>query len=274
MKTHCPPHADAQTNGKARVAVISGSTGGMGLAIAAKLAASGFAIVMLGRDLAKLQRARVQLLQQTTLDVPIWVQAIDISQPESVLHAVKEIEQLTSHIDLLVHAAGDGPVASLLESTEEMWQHTVQSKLLGTVRLTREIGRKMVANGGGQVIIVNGVFSLQPDPLFSINSTVNCGLAGFAKAAAADLGRQNVRVNVVNPGATQTALWDEIASNLAHKFNISLDEINAQVQAKIPLGKLATVEDVAGVVHFLTTPAANYLNGVAISVDGGSTSAL
>ncbi len=270
MKTHCIP----ESKSGARVAVISGSTGGMGMAIAAKLAACGMGIVMLGRDQEKLQRTRVQLLQQPGLDVPIWVQTIDICDPDSVAHAVTEIYRLTAHVDVLVHAAGDGPVAALLDTTEEMWQHTVQAKLLGTIRLTKALAKPMVAAGGGQVVIVNGVFSLEPDPLFSINSTVNCGLAGFAKSAARDLGRYGVRVNVVNPGATQTPLWDEIAGNLAAKFNTSKDEINAQVRGKIPLGQLASPQDIAGVVHFLTTPTANYLNGCAIAVDGGSTAAL
>lgn len=257
-----------------RVAVISGSTGGIGYSICRKLAASGMGIVMLGRDADKLQRARAELLQQLCVDVPVWIQVVDIRDPASVEHAVVEIYRLTPHVDFLVHAAGDGPVAPLLATTEAMWTETVQAKLLGTIRLTKAIAQHMAKAGSGHVVIVNGVFSLEPDPMFSINSTVNCGLSGFAKASARDLGRSGVRVNVVNPGATQTPLWNDIVHALAEQFHTSAEDIDAQVRAKIPLGKLATPDDIAEVVAFLASPAANYLNGTSITVDGGVTAAL
>lgn len=257
-----------------RVAVISGSTGGMGLSICRKLAASGMGIVMLGRDAEKLQRARTDLLKLLCVDTPVWTQVVDIRDPESVERGVAEIYQLTPHVDFLVHAAGDGPVAPLLTTTEVMWAETIQSKLLGTIRLTKAIAQHMVVARSGHVVIVNGVFSLEPDPMFPISSTVNCGLSGFAKAAARDLGRSGVRVNVVNPGATQTLLWNDIAHALAEQSHANVEDINAQVCAKIPLGKLATPEDVAEVVAFLASPGANYLNGTSITVDGGVTAAL
>lgn len=257
-----------------RVAVISGSTGGIGFSICLKLAANGMKIVMLGRDATKLQRARTKLSELLGVESTVWIQVIDISDPESVERGVAEIYKLTPQVDFLVHAAGDGPVAPLLATTEAMWTETVQAKLLGTIRLTKAIAQHMVNAGGGHVVIVNGVFSLEPDPMFSINSTVNCGLSGFAKASARDLGRSGVRVNVVNPGATQTPLWNDIAQALAEQFHTSVEDIDAQVRAKIPLGKLATTDDIAEVVAFLASPAANYLNGTSITVDGGVTAAL
>lgn len=270
MQTNFTKRADSAS----RVAVISGSTGGMGFAICRKLTANGMGIVMLGREADKLQRARDDLSKQLCVEVPVWTQVVNIKDPASVEYAVSEIYKMTPHVDFLVHAAGGGPVASLLATTEAMWSETVQSKLLGTIRLTKAIAHHMVKAGSGHVVIVNGVFSLEPDPMFPVNSTVNCGLSGFAKASARGLGRSGVRVNVVNPGATQTQLWNDVVHALAEQFHTSPEEINTQVRAKIPLGKLATPDDVAEVVAFLASPAANYLNGTSITVDGGATAAL
>ncbi|MBC7859543.1 MAG: SDR family oxidoreductase [Burkholderiaceae bacterium] len=257
-----------------RVAVVSGSTGGMGTAICRKLAADGMRVVMLGRSAEKLSRVSDQIRRELDLCTPPLIQTIDIADPQSVGQAVETIYQNVAQVDLLVHAAGDGPVASLLETTEAMWSDTVQSKLLGTIRLTKQIAARMVACKSGQIVIVNGVFSLEPDPMFAVNSTVNCALAGFAKASARDLGRSKVRVNVVNPGATETALWKQIAKDLATQLQTTSQVINEMVLAKIPLGRLATPDDVAGIVGFLASDAAAYLNGATITVDGGVTAAV
>lgn len=257
-----------------RVAVVSGSTGGMGMAICLALAEQGMQVVMLGRDEEKLARVRNHIRAKLDLATPPLVRTIDISDPVSVALVVDEIYRCVGQIDVLVHAAGDGPVAALLDTTEAMWRETVATKLLGTIRLTRQVAERMVAAKFGRIVIVNGVFSLEPDPMFSINSTVNCALAGFAKATARDLGRSGVRVNVVNPGATETPLWRQIAGELAMRFNTTAAEIDATVRARIPLGRLATADDVAKVVAFLAGDAADYVNGAAVTVDGGGTAAL
>jgi 3-oxoacyl-[acyl-carrier protein] reductase len=257
-----------------RVAVVSGSTGGMGTAICLALAEQGMRVVMLGRDEDKLARVRDRIRAELDLSTPPLIRTIDIGDPASVALAVDDIYRRVGRIDMLVHAAGDGPVAALLDTTEAMWNDTVGTKLLGTIRLTRQVAERMVAARSGRIVIVNGVFSLEPDPMFSVNSTVNCALAGFAKASARDLGRSGVRVNVVNPGATETPLWNRIAGQLAARFDTTAAEIDAMVRAKVPLGRLATPDDVAKVVAFLAGDAADYLNGAAITVDGGGTAAL
>lgn len=257
-----------------RVALVSGATGGMGSAISKRLATAGMRVIMLGRDERRLAHAKLALGGGAIVQDALLTHVVDIADPDSVRGVVDEISQRFSKIDLLVHAAGDGPVASLLETNESMWQRSIQGKLMGTVRLTHAVAAEMCRYQDGHIVIVNGVFSKEPDPLFPINSTINCALAGFAKSVARDLGTQGVRLNVVNPGATQTALWDEIASAIGTRFGITPEAVTEQVIGKIPLGRLATTTDVANVVVMLASPICAYLNGATVNVDGGATAAL
>ncbi|MEK8034676.1 SDR family oxidoreductase [Ideonella sp. DXS29W] len=256
-----------------RVALVSGATGGMGNAICLRLLLDGMRVVMLGRDEAKLGRARQALTTPEHRD-RLFTQVVDIGDAASVQAAVAQVIARFGAVTDLVHAAGDGPVAPLLETTEAMWHHTVNGKLMGTVRLTRAVAAEMACRRSGRIVVVNGVFSLEPDPLFPINSTVNCALAGFAKAISRDLGRQGIRVNVVNPGATATPLWNDICRSLAQRFGVQPEDIDRQVQEKIPSGRLASPADVAEAVSFLLSARAEHINGAALDVDGGATAAV
>lgn len=259
---------------RSRVALVSGATGGIGSAVCARLLEVGMQVVMLGRDASKLARGQDRLACVAPANARLSTQVIHIGEFESVSRAVSEVLERHGRITDLVHAAGDGPVGALLETTEQMWDETLQGKLMGTVRLTRAVAAHMVSARSGRIVIVNGVFNQEPDPFFPINSTINCGLSGFAKAISRDLGRHGVRVNVVNPGITATPLWDDTCHDLAARLRISADELHQQITDRIPLGTFASPDDVAHTVAFLLSPQARYINGASINVDGGLTAAV
>lgn len=259
-------------------ALVSGATGALGSAICRRLLRAGWYVEMLGRDADRLENARQRIAADLQELERLGVCVVDINDDKSTRAAVQTVATRHPRLDLLVNAAGDGPVAPLLETTEAMWQGTLQGKLMGTVRLTHAAAARMQlqgqGHGHGHIIIVNGTFSKEPHPLFPINSTVNCALTGFAKAISHDLGPRGIRVNVVNPGITSSPLWDETARALGERFGIDAAQVNAQLLAKNPLGRFATPDDVAEAVHLLSRSESAYVNGATLDVDGGNVSAL
>lgn len=257
-----------------RIALISGATGGIGMAICARLLERGLRVVMLGRDEPKLDRAHGTIVAKHGSAERLSIQVMNIADPSSVTAAMASVLARFGTVTDLVHAAGGGPVCPLLETTESIWNDAVQGKLLGAVRLTRAVASEMVKRQSGNIVIVNGVFSQEADPLFPINSLVNSGLSGLAKSISRDLGTKGIRVNVVNPGPTATPLWQEIRHALAARLGVSAEEIDKQVREKIPLGRIATSVDVANTVDFLLSSHATHIAGASINVDGGATCAV
>ncbi|MEU9210270.1 SDR family oxidoreductase [Streptomyces sp. NPDC048415] len=258
----------------APVIAVSGATGGMGTAVVEELARSDATVALLGRDAARLERTRQLIDARTGGAGRLVTYETDINDAAAVDATVAGLVAELGRVDALVHTAGDGPLAPLAETTDEMWQATFNGKLMGAVRLTRAVAGPMAEAGGGSVVLVSGVFRKDPDPLFPVNSAVNAALATFAKAVSKDLGRSGIRVNVVDPGAVRTPLWDEIAKTLGDRTGATADEVTASVAAGTPLGTLAEPQDVARLVAFLLSPAARHIAGAAITLDGGASAGL
>jgi NAD(P)-dependent dehydrogenase (short-subunit alcohol dehydrogenase family) len=128
----------------------------------------------------------------------------------------------------------------------------------------------MIKNKAGKIVLINGVLSLQPDPNLIISSTITGGMNNFAKALSRDLGKHNIRVNTINPGATTSPLWDSVVKDLAKAFQIEEKVIFEKANSDSPLGRIAKIDDIANAVNFLCEDNSKYINGAFITVDGGA----
>ncbi|MYT73385.1 MULTISPECIES: SDR family oxidoreductase, partial [unclassified Streptomyces] len=256
------------------VIVVSGATGGMGSAVVEEIARSGATVALLGRNEKRLDRTRRSIQNRVGDAGRLVTYETDINSTASVDSFAARLMADLGRVDGLVHSAGDGPLAPLAETDDAMWQATFNGKLMGAVRLARALAGPMASSGGGSMVMISGVFRKDPDPLFPVNSAINAALAVFAKSVSKDLGRSGIRVNVLDPGAVRTPLWDEIAKAIGDRSGATAEEVSAHVAAQSPLGTLAEPSDVAHTVSFLLSPAARHLTGAAITLDGGASAGL
>jgi NAD(P)-dependent dehydrogenase (short-subunit alcohol dehydrogenase family) len=123
-------------------------------------------------------------------------------------------------------------------------------------------------------LLINGALTKQPHPLFPINSAINCAVSGFAKAISSDLLSKGIRVNVVNPGATLTSLWETTARQVGDEFGIDAEDITRDVESKALYKRMTNPEDIANAVSFFTSSLSVHISGASLVVDGGALSAL
>lgn len=260
----------SDNNKNGMVAVISGASGGIGSSICRQLVNADFSLVLLGRNMEKLKHLESELNLLSDGKATIKSYSIDIRQSESVDQTIDQVLNDFEKIDVLVNAAGGSYIGGLSQVDEKSWSDSIQSKLLGTIRITRRISDRMIENGSGKILIINGALSIQPHPMFIINSTVNSALNGFAKAISHDLGKKGIQVNVINPGATESELWKKDCEIISKIMNIESDMITQKVASETPLGRIATTNDIAKTVKFMVSENASFINGAFITVDGGA----
>ncbi len=254
-------------------AVISGASGGIGGATAIKLASLGYCLALLGRSSAKLKAVKKACMSINN-NATVNIYPTDVTKTESIAATHKKVMEDFREIDLLVDSVGIVPVGTLLELTEADWEMAIATCLTGTVRIVSKFAKNMQKRGYGQIILINGILSIQPDPKFVVSSTITGAIKNFAKSISRDLGSYGVRVNVVNPGATKTPLLDVIIDQFSQNSSQSVRTIEAQLEDGALLGRLALPEDVANVVAFLAAKESSYINGAFIQLDGGTSLAM
>ncbi len=250
-------------------AVINGAYGGMGFAIANKLAETGYSLILLGRNKNKLNECNAKIKNKFS-DIDIACYEVDVQDNCSMEKAALAVKQAGVYIDAIVNAVGVVPIGSILEVTEKNWESAIQTSLMSAVRLTKNFAPLMINNKTGKIILINGVLSRQPEPSLIISSTVTGAINNFAKALSRDIGKHNIRVNTLNPGATETPLWDEVVNQLATNYKIDKEQVTEQAKSQVPLGRIANVNDIANAVNFLCSDSSQFINGAFITIDGGA----
>jgi len=140
--------------------------------------------------------------------------------------------------------------------------------------MAREVVPLMKKNGHGKIINVVGTTGFEPGPMYMTAGATNAALLNFTKALSIELERDNIQVNAVNPGATDTALGTEIIASLATLTGKTTEEARAAIAASFPSGRIARPEEIAAAVVFLASDAANFINGTSLNIDAGHTAGL
>ena len=241
-----------------RTAVVTGSTSGIGHAIARRLHGDGLAVVLTGRDEARGAAAAAELGPRACF-VPL-----DLTAPGAPAALVEAAFAWSGRLDVVVNNAAQDHTGDLLDVPLGQVRSLLEVNLVAALAVLQESARRMTR--GGVIVNVSSRLASVGVPTMSVYSASKGALKALTTAAAVELAPRGIRVNAVAPGMTRTPLYETWL-----RAQPDPDRTEHDVVADIPLGRLATPQDVAGAVSFLVSQDAAYITGVSLPVDGGYT---
>ena len=251
-------------NLRGKRAVITGGSVGIGLAVAAALAAEGTDLILAARDTDRLDRECLRLAQEHGVTVtPV---SADVATETGCNHIISRTTE-AGGADILINNAGAGSNETILEAPDRKWQHYWDLHVMAAVRLGRGLAPGMKQRGGGVILHNASICAVQPLNYEPIYNVTKAALMMFSKTLANELVADNIRVNCVNPGLIRTPDWVKTAKELAG------DDWEAHLQSvadeHAPIGRFATPEELAHFFVFLCSDKATYSIGSTYFVDGG-----
>jgi gluconate 5-dehydrogenase len=245
-----------------RTALVTGSSQGIGFALARGLAQAGAAIVLNGRDKAKLARAAAEL---SGFGARVGTAAFDVTNGAAALAGVAQIETEFGAIDILVNNAGILKRAPLLELTEQQWKDVLDTDLTSAFLLARAVAPRMIARGAGKIVNICSLMSEVGRPTTGGYAAAKGGLKMLTRAMATEWAKHNLQINGIGPGYMLTELTKPLADN---------PEFSRWLLARTPAGRWGVPEELVGAAVFLSARASDFVNGQIIYVDGGILAAL
>jgi NAD(P)-dependent dehydrogenase (short-subunit alcohol dehydrogenase family) len=253
---------------KDKVAIVTGSTLGIGLAVAQGLAAEGVHLVLCARNEARLNNVTQQI--SDAFGVKVIGVKCDVSNPDDLMHLIAQVDKTFGGADILINNAGTGGGETILEAADERWQHYWDMHVMAAVRLSRDIAPSMIKRGGGVILNNASICATQPLPYEPIYNVTKAALAMFSKCLANEFIQYNIRVNTVNAGLILTPDWMKTAKMLTEDTDQTPEEYLEQIAKEFtPIGRFATPEELAHSFVFLCSPRSSYSVGSSYYVDGG-----
>ncbi|PSM38544.1 gluconate 5-dehydrogenase [Streptomyces dioscori] len=243
-----------------RTALVTGSSRGIGLALARGLAEAGCTVVLNGRDPDRLAEAAARLPGKA-----VHTAAFDVTDGPSVAAGIADVEERVGPLDILVNNAGMQLRSPLLEFTDSDWHRILDTNLTSAFLVGREAARGMTARGHGKIVNICSLQSEVARPGIAPYAATKGALKMLTKGMCADWGPHGVQVNGLGPGYIETELTQPLVDE---------PEFSAWVRRRTPAGRWGRTEDLVGGVLFLASPAADFVSGQILYVDGGMTSVL
>jgi 3-oxoacyl-[acyl-carrier protein] reductase len=245
-----------------RAYVITGGSRGLGYAAAQALVADGARVVLSARDADQVAAAVAGLGPGVAVGV-----AADNRDPDAPRELVAAARESFGRLDGALISVGGPPGGSVADTLDEAWRDAFESVFLGTVRMAVTVAAEL--GEGGSIVFVLSVSVRSPIPSLAISNGLRPGLAGVAKTLADELGPRGIRVNGLLPGRIATGRVREIDA-----LSGDPDQVQAEGSARIPLRRYAEPEEFGRVAAFVLSPAASYVSGAMIPIDGGALRAI
>ena len=253
---------------KDRIAFVTGARRGIGLAIAEGLAREGVHLALFGRDEAACSEV-ARGLREKHAGLRVQAFLLDFERPETIRPAVEAAAAKLGGADILVNCAGGSKRGWLNDLKDEDWEPAFRVKPIGLMRMTRETLPFLKRSSQARVINISGNRGREPRSSV-MGGPINLATHSLTKALANEFGKFGITVNSVAPGFTKTRRWTEFLEVAARESGASVQEIESQLVAEIPMGRVLLPEDIADTVVFLASARAGMITGTAIYVDGGN----
>ncbi len=238
-----------------QIAVVTGAGRGIGRAIALKFAAEGADVVCVSRTAENSEKSANEV---RALGRKAWAHAMDVADAVAVSAAADRILTEAGRVDILVNNAGITRDGLLMRMSDEDWDTVLDTNLKGAFLVTKAFSRAMIRQRAGRIINITSVIGLIGNAGQCNYAASKAGLIGFTQSAARELASRNITVNAIAPGF--------IATDMTAVLN---EQMRAEVLKRIPLGCFGQAEDIANAALFLASPAARYVTGQVLTVDGG-----
>jgi NAD(P)-dependent dehydrogenase (short-subunit alcohol dehydrogenase family) len=260
-----------ELNLSGKTAIVTGGSAGIGLATAKALYSEGVNVVIAARNQEKLYKAVVDIQFLPNAEAKVIGVSADLTKAEDVEKLVSTTIEQFGKVDILINNAGSARAGSFLELSDEAFLDAWNLKLLGYIRLVRAVVPYLKNQGDGRIVNIIGGAGRTPRPNFLPGGTSNAALLNFTRGISKELALDNIRINAISPGLTDTERAKTLAVQNAQSLGITVDEYKAQAVKSIPLGKIVKPEEIAALALFLVSDLAASITGAEIQVDGGST---
>ncbi|MFI5171196.1 MAG: SDR family oxidoreductase [Chitinophagales bacterium] len=254
-------------------ALVCGSTQGIGKASAIELASAGAEIILVSRDIDKLRTTLAELPKAGGQKHSFIV--ADFSDPASLKSSLQQfIKDYRKPVHILVNNTGGPAAGKILDATEDQFLKTFNAHLICNHILATSLIPGMIEAKYGRIINIISTSVKTPIPNLGVSNTIRAAVANWAKTLAGEVGKYNITVNNVLPGGTRTERLNSIIKNNATNTGTEISEVENKMMEEIPMKRFAEAYEIANAVAFLASPAAAYINGINLPVDGGRTVSL
>ena len=252
---------------KGKVAVVAGSSQGLGRAIADAIAAEGADLVINSRSLEKLEAAKAEIVEVTGANVEAV--ASDLTDPAGADALISAAAEVFGRVDILVTNTGGPPPGMFQDHSAEVWREAIAQNFESVVNLVRAVLPGMKKRRWGRILNVTSISVKQPVEGLILSNAIRAGVTGFAKTISNEVAPYNVTINNVLPGFTRTERLIHLAEAVSEREGKTIETVYAGWESEIPMGRVAEPPELGAVAAFLCSEQASYVTGQSIAVDGG-----
>jgi 3-oxoacyl-[acyl-carrier protein] reductase len=250
-----------------KIALVTGASRGLGYAAARSLAGEGARVALNSRSPESIAAAAAALAEETGTEVvPV---PGDVADPEAPAYIIENTVAALGGLDILITNSGGPPAGRFEGFSDADWQKAIDMTLLSHVRLIRAALPYLRASSAASVLTITSYSVKQPIPNLVLSNSIRAATVGLTKTLALELGAEGIRFNSILPGWTET---ERVFELMAHRAKINQSDVDAEIEKQAkdsPLGRMGRPEEFANAAAFLVSPAAAYITGVMLTVDGG-----